>query len=185
MMDAELIGCVENPLVRAFLQEHLDEFVEDVLVFAEQILAHVPSDSKSFVKSAGLAFYSTPIINFVPDLPWQTIKTAIANAVLEAFHVRISQRAHPERRIPDSLDKNHVKAGLVKQAIVAAFASICESAEGAMGAILIGGVAHLLGEYIALYVAGILDEAIEYTSWPMVQVPSAGPANAEVADEPV
>jgi len=181
MANAELIECVENPLVRTFLQEHLDEFVGDVPIFAEHILAHVPSESKSFIKSAGLAFYSAPIVCFVPDLPWQTIKTAIANAVSGVFQTKISDHGHPENRVPGAFDKNHAEGELIERAIVAAFASICESAEGAMGTILIGGVAHLLGKYIALCIAGILNEVIEYKTWPIVQVPSTGPEKTRPA----
>jgi hypothetical protein len=166
MAKAALIERVENPLVRTFLQEHLDEFVGDVIIFAEHVLAHVPSDSKSFVKSAGLAFYSTPIVCLVPDLPWQTIKTAIANAVSDVFQTKSSDHAYLENRLSDVPDKNHAEGELIEQAIIAAFASACESAEGAVGTILIGGVAHLLGKYIALHIAGNLDEVIERRTWP-------------------
>lgn len=176
MANAEVIECVENSLVRAFLQEHLDEYVHDVLIFSEQILAHVPSESKCFVKKAGLAFYSTPIVSFVPDLPWQTIKTEIANAVSEVFQIKINDHGHLENRIPGALDKDHTEAKCIKEAIVAAFASVCKTAEDAMGAILISGLAHLLGKYIALYTAGIIDDQIELKSWPMVQASSTGPA---------
>lgn len=182
MTDAELIECIENPLVRVFLHEHLEEFVSDVLIFSEQILAHVSPDGKSFVKSAGLAFYSTPIVSFVPDLPWQTIKTAIANVVSEAFQMKIGDHGHSEKRISGVLDKDHTEVGFIKQAIVKAFASICKTSEDAMGAILIGGIAHLLGKYIALYTAGVIDEIIELKSWPIVQVPSTDPAKTKSVD---
>lgn len=175
MANEELIACVENPLVRAFLHEHLDEFADDVLVFSEQILAQVSQESKSFVKSAGLAFYSSPIVRFVPDIPWQIIKTAIANAVSDVFQMKLNTYGHPEKLTLDAFDKDHTETGFIKQAIVAAFASICTTTEDAMGAILIGGIAPLLGKYIALYTAGMIDEIIEFKSWPIVQVPSAGP----------
>lgn len=170
MTEAELIACIENPLVRAFLQEYLDEFVSDTLVFSEQILTHAPPEGKSFVQSAGLVFYSTPIVNFMPDLPWQTIKTKIANAVSDVFHMNANDHRYSPDRIQSTLDANNKDDKLIKQAIVAAFASICESAEDAMGTILIAGVAELLGKYIALHIAGILDEAAECQSQPMAQV---------------
>ena len=176
MTDAELIERVGNPLVRTFLQEHLDEFVEDVLLFTEQILAHAPPESKCSVKSSGLAFYSAPIIGFMPDIPWQTIKTAIANAVSGVFNATIDGHGHPEKQGPSALDKNHTEVKRIKQTIIAAFASICESVESAMGAILIGGLARLLGKYIALCIAWALDEVIEHKSWPIVQIPSSDPA---------
>ena len=182
MSDEELIERVENPLVRAFLHENLHEFVNDVQVFAEEILAHVPTESKAFVRSSGLAFYSVPMVSFVPDLPWQTIKMAIAHAVSGVFRSAASRPGHTGNRTPGAREKNHDETGPSEQAIVAAFASICKSAEGAMGAILIGGVAHLLGKYIALYTAGILDDVIEQASWPVVQVPSVGPAKTRPAN---
>lgn len=182
MADEELIAYIENPLVRAFLEEHLDEFVKDVLVFSEQIFAHVPPEGKSFVKGSGLAFYSTPLVNFMPDLPWQTIKTEITNAVSEVFNANIRDHRHSQNGVSDVSDKSHKMGKFIKQAIVAAFASICESAEDAMGTILIGGVANLLGKYIALCIAGRLDETVEHKSWPIVQVPLTHPAQTEFTD---
>ena len=182
MSDAELIECVENPLVRVFLDEHLDEFVGDVLFFSEQILAHVSPEGKPFVRSAGLAFYSTPIVSFVPDLPWQKMKTSIVTVVTEVFQKKIDDHGHPEKWLSGVLDQDHIKGGLIKEAIVKAFASICQTSEEAMGAILIGGIAHLLGKYIALYTAGIIDEVIELKSWPIVQVPSSDPAQIKSMD---
>ena len=182
MANGELIECVENPLFRVFLDEHLDEFVGDVLFFTEQILAHVSYEDKSFVKKAGLAFYSTPIISFVPDLPWQTMKTAIANAVTETFHRKFDDQGHSEKRLSGVLNQDHMKDEWVKEAIVKAFASICQTSEDAMGAILIGGIARLLGKYVALFTAGIIDEAIEFKSWPIVQVPSSDPAQIKSLD---
>ena len=183
MTDAELIEYVENPLVRAFLHEHLDEFVGDVLIFSEQVLAHVPPENKSFIKSAGLTFYSTPIVSFMPDLPWQTIKTAITNAVSEVFQMKIGDYVDTEKTDPDSFDKDHTESGFIKQVIVGCFASICKTVEDAMGAILIGGIAHLLGKYIALYIAGIIDEAVELKSWPIVQAPSNEPFKTRRKDQ--
>ena len=182
MANVELTECVQNPHVRTFLQEHLDEFVGDTLIFAKHILAHVPSESRSFIQSAGLVFYSAPIVCFVPDLPWQTIKTAIANAVSGVFQAKLSDHGHTENRISDASDKNHAEGELIEQAIVTAFASICKSAEGEMGTILIGGVAHLLGKYIALWIAGDLNEIVEHTSWPIVQVPTIDPEKIQHAD---
>jgi hypothetical protein len=172
MIDTELIDRVENAHVREFLQEYLDEYVSDVLVFSEQILAHVPPESKSFVKSEGLAFYSAAIISFVPDLPWQTIKTEIVSAVSEVFQTNINDQGRHEKEVPDPLDQDHTEVKFIQRAIVMAFASICKKAEDAIGTILIGGLAHLLGKYIALYIAWRINEAIELKSWPIVQVPS-------------
>ncbi|MBN2313217.1 MAG: hypothetical protein JXM79_04765 [Sedimentisphaerales bacterium] len=171
MIDAELIDRVENAHVREFLHEYLDEYVSDVLVFSEQILAHVPSESKSFVKSAGLAFYSTAIISFVPDLPWQTIKTEIANAVSEVFQTNMNDQGRHEKEASDPLDQDHTEVGFIQRAIVTAFASVCKAAEDAMGAILIGDLAQLLGKYIALFIAWKIDEAVEFKSYPIVLVP--------------
>jgi hypothetical protein len=185
MANTELIECVENPLVREFLHEHLEEFVGDALFFSEHILAYVPPDGKSFIKNVGLAFYGTPIFSFVPDLPWQTIKTAIAKAVSEVFHTKPREHDASESRLSDALQRRSAERGLVKEALVAAFASACQSAEGAMGAILIGGVAHHLGKYVALCVAGTLDEVTKYRSWPIVQVPTVGSPRAKPPDKPV
>lgn len=182
MANAELIKCVENPLVRVFLEEHLDEFVSDVRFFSGQIFAHVSPEDKSFVRSAGLAFYSTPIVDFVRDLPWQTMKTAIANAVTEAFQMKIDDEGHPEKRLSGVFKGNHTEAEFIKETIVKAFASTCKTSEVAMGAILIGGLAHLLGKYIALYTAGIIDEVIELKSWPIAQVPCADVAQIQSMD---
>ncbi|MFC1636127.1 hypothetical protein ACFL5Z_14925 [Planctomycetota bacterium] len=182
MMDDELIECIENPLVREFLLEYLEEFVDDVQVFSKQILAYVPPEGKSFVTSSGLAFISTPIVNFMPDLPWQTIKMEITNAVSEVFYRNTNDQRYSQNGIPGAADKNHREEKLIKQAIVAAFASICKSAEDAMGTILIGGVANLLGKYVALCIARILDEIVEYRSWPIVQIPLTGPAQKRSTD---
>lgn len=176
MSNAELIECIENPLVREFLYEHLDEFAYDVLFFSEQILAHVSPGDKRFVKSAGLAFYSTPIVHFVPDIPWQTIKTSIANALSEVFQMKLNTHGHLEKQIPGTFEKDHTETRFIKHAIISAFISICKTTEDAMGIILIGGIAHLLGKYIALFIAGMIDDVIEFKSWPIVQVPSTGPA---------
>jgi len=46
-----LIEHVTNPLIRAFFPEHRGEFVDDAGVFAEQVLAHVPSESRPFIGS--------------------------------------------------------------------------------------------------------------------------------------
>ena len=171
MVDEALIERIENPLVRAFLGEHLDKFAGDALFFSEKILAHVPPEGKFFVKGSGLAFFSAPIVNFMPDLPWQTIKTAIASGIFEIFNGKICDHGHPENQTSGAFEKDHSEVGLVKRAIVAAFASVCDSAEDAMGTILIGGVADLLGKYIALCIAGILNELAEHKSWPIVQIP--------------
>ncbi len=176
MSNAEFIECIENPLVREFLYEYLDEFVDDVLVFSEQILAHVSPKDKRFVKSAGLAFYSTPIVHFVPELPWQAIKTSIANVLSEVFQMKLNAHGYREKRIPGIFEKDHTETGFIKQAIVSAFITICKTTEDAMGIILIGGIAHLLGKYIALTIAGMIDDVIELRSLPVVQVPSTGPA---------
>jgi hypothetical protein len=176
MSNAELIECIENPLVREFLYEHLDEFADDVLVFSEQILAHVSPEDKRFVESAGVAFYTTPIIQFIPNLPWQTIKTSITKALSEVFQIQPNAHGHPERQITGTFEKDHTETGFIKQAIVSAFLSICKTTEDAMGIILIGGIAHLLGKYIALSTAGMIDDVIELKSWPVVQVPSTGHA---------
>ena len=172
MIDAEVIECVENAHIRAFLQEYLDDFVSDVLIFSEQIFAHLPPERKSFIKSAGLAFYSTAIVNFVPDLPWQTIKKEIENSVSRVFQMKTGDRDHHVDSVAEALDQDHTETRFIQRAIVTVFASICKTTEDAMGAILIGGLAHLLGKYIALVIAGMIDEAIELKSWPIVQVPS-------------
>jgi hypothetical protein len=179
MTNIESIKDIENPLVRVFLMEHLDEFVDDVLIFTDQILARVNPEDRSFVQSAGLAFYSAPIVSYLPDLPWQTMRTAIDNAISDVFHVNIREHSGPENRNPDGQDKNVTEEKLIEKALVLAFASICSSTEEAMGTILVGGVAHLLGKYIALCIAGILNEVIEPKSWPIVQVPSISTAKTK------
>ena len=106
----------------------------------------------------------------------------MANAISEVFHIQSSNHGYHENQIPGALDKDHTETEFIKQAIVAAFASICIIAEDAMEAISIGGLAHLLGKYIALHVAGIIDEIIEHKSWPVVPPPSAGSSQRRPTD---
>jgi hypothetical protein len=179
MYTEELIEHVENPLIRAFLGDNLSQFAKDVQIFSGQILANVPTENKPFIISAGSAFYSTPIVSLVPDLPWERIKAAMAAGVQGVFATEAGGPSQPENQVPDALHKAGGRAEIIEQAIAAAFESICESAQSAMGAILVGGVGNLLGKYVALYVAGILDEAVEDDSWPILQIPSAGTAGIE------
>ncbi|MFH1718585.1 MAG: hypothetical protein ABIF19_14620, partial [Planctomycetota bacterium] len=51
---------------------------------------------------------------------------------------------------------------------------------GQTGAILVGGLADLLGKYIALYVAGMLDET---EPWPLPQIASAHAVSTEPSDQ--
>jgi hypothetical protein len=112
----------------------------------------------------------------VPDLPWERIKAAMAAGVQGVFAREADDPGQPQKEVLDALYRTGGRIELIEQAIAAAFASICESAQGAMGAILVGGVANPLGKYVALYIAGILDEAIEDDLWPILQIPSAGAA---------
>jgi hypothetical protein len=176
MSTEELIEHVENPLVRGFLRDNLSQFAKDVQVFSGQILANVPPESKPFIISAGFAFYGTPIVSLVPDLPWERIKAAMAAGVQGVFAAEAGDPSQSEKEVPDALYEAGGRIEIIEQAIAAAFVSICESAQSVMGAILVGGVANLLGKYVALYIAGILDEAIEDDFWPILQIPSAGTA---------
>ncbi len=63
MSDEEFSEHVEKPLIWEFLKDNLSEFVKDVQVFSEGILANVPIENKPFIKSAGLAFYSAAILD--------------------------------------------------------------------------------------------------------------------------
>jgi len=175
MSDEEFSEHIENPLIWEFLKDNLGEFVKDVQVFSEEILANVPIENKPFVKSAGLAFYSTPIVNLVPDLPWEPIKEAIASSVRGVFC------AEPGEQKTDT-DVFRSSAGqipLIEQAILASFVLISVSAGGTLVTIFLGGVANLLGKYIALYIAAMLDEAIQEDFWPILQIPSAPPADSK------
>jgi len=160
----KLIERVGNPFVRAFLADNLDEFVRDVHAFSGDIFANLSVDRKPFVKSAGLAFLSAPIVSLAPELPWHRIKVAMGTAV----HETLSAAARDEH---GPAGDGQVTTDLVERAIAAAFVSVCESANGQTGAILVGGLADLLGKYIALYVAGALDEA-EFRLFPPDRSPN-------------
>ena len=166
----------ENSLVWEYLKENLDEFVKDVQVFSEEILANVSIENKPFVKSAGLAFYSAPIVNLLPEIPWETIKEAIASSVYGVFYAESCE----QKINTDAFKRGSGQIKLIEQAIVASFVSISVSAGGAVGAILLGGVANVLGKYIALYVAAILDEAIQEDFWPILQIQSAVSAETKL-----
>lgn len=160
MPSQKLFEHIESPLVRAFLEDNLCEFVNDVRVFSEEVLANVPAESRPLVKNAGLAFYSAPIASLLPDFPWEAIKTAIAAGISGVFLSEASGQGKPEKVVPFTFEKNGVLAERIEQAIVMAFAELHKSAGGPVGLIVIGGVANLLGKYVALYIAGILlDEA--------------------------
>ena len=156
MSDEEFSKNIENPLIWEYLKDNLSEFVKDVQVFSEDILANVPIENKPFVKSAGLAFYSAPIVNLMPDLPWETIKEAIASSVRGVFYTEPGE----QKIDTDVLRRSSGQIKLIEQAILASFVSISISAGGAIRTIFLGGVANLLGKYIALYIAAMLDEAI-------------------------
>lgn len=175
MSDEEFSEHIGNSLIWEYLKENLGEFVKDVQVFSEEILANVPIENKPFVKSAGLAFYSAPIVNLAPDLPWELIKEAIATSVRRVFY------AEPgEQKIDtDVLRRSPGQIQLIEQAILASFVSISISAGGAVGTILLGGAANLLGKYIALYIAAMLDEAIQEDFWPILQITSDAPAESK------
>jgi len=141
---------VKNPFVRSFLRDNLSEFVADVHTFSSDIFANLSAERKPFVKSAGLAFLSAPIVSLAPELPWHRIRVAIETAIRETLSAAAGDN--------DCSTKGDT-SDLIERAITTAFLSACESANGHTGAILVGGLADLLGKYIALYVAGALDEA--------------------------
>jgi hypothetical protein len=66
------------------------------------------------------------------------------------------------------LSRSTGQINLIEQTILASFVSISISAGGAVGVILLGGAANLLGKYIALYIAAMLDEAIQEDFWPIM-----------------
>ena len=160
MIDGELGENAENPLIWEFLRDNCSQFVKDVKVFSEEILANVPIDIRPFVISAGLTFYSTPIVSLVPDFPWERIKEAITNSVRGIFCIEDNERGRPQKVTRNVLNGTVGQTELIEQAILASFVSISTSAGGTLGAILVGGIANLLGKYIALNIAAILDEAI-------------------------
>ena len=172
MSDEEFSKNIDNSLIWEYLKENLSEFVKDVQVFSEEILANVPIESKPFVKSAGLAFYSAPIVNLLPDLPWEPIKEAIASSVRGVF----CAESGGQKTDTDVFRRSSGRIKLIEQAILASFVSISVSAGDAVGTILLGGVANLLGKYIALTIAAMLDEAILEDFWPILQIQSASPA---------
>jgi len=150
---------VKNPFVRSFLRDNLDEFVRDVHAFSCDIFANLSAERKPYIKSAGLAFLSAPIVSLSPQLPWHRIKIAVEIAVRETLSVVTGQDCATARMDKAKLGEDNDTTDLIERAIMAAFVSSCESANGYAGAILVGGLADLLGRYIALYVAGSLDEA--------------------------
>jgi len=147
---------VSNPFVRSFLLDNLGEFVTDVHTFSCDIFANLSAERKPFVKSAGLAFLSAPIVSLAPELPWHKIRAAIETAVRETLPPAAGDN---DRTIEGDTGNAGDNGDLVERAITTAFVSACESANGHTGAILVGGLADLLGKYIALCVAGALDEA--------------------------
>ena len=158
-----LLENVKNPFVCSFLRDNLGEFVTDVHTFSSDIFANLSAERKPFVKSAGLAFLSAPIVSLAPEIPWHRIRVAIETAVRETLSA-----AAGDNDISAEGDGGDT-ADLIKRAITAAFVSACESSNGHAGVILVGGLADLLGKYIALYVAGALDEA---QFRPLVQIKS-------------
>jgi len=90
------------------------------------------------------------------DLPWEPINEAIASSIRGVFY------AEPgEQKIDtDDYSRSAGQIRLIEQAILASFVSISISAGGAVGTILLGSIANLLGKHVALYIAAILDEAI-------------------------
>ena len=181
MIDGEYGQHVENPLIWEFLRDNCSEFVKDVKVFSEEILANVPAESKPFVISAGLTFYSTPIVSLVPDFPWEPIKEAITNSVRGIFCIEDSKQGLPIKAVSDVFNKSGGQTELIEQAILASFVSISTSAGAAVGAILVGGIANLLGKYVALTIAAILDETIRGDLPPVLQIqptPTADPKPA-------
>jgi len=170
MIDGEFGQHAENPLIWEFLRDNCSEFVKDVKVFSEEILANVPIDIRPFVISAGLTFYSTPIVSLVPDFPWERIKEAIENSVRGIFCIEDNEQCRPQKVAPDVLNGTGGQPELIEQAILASFVSISTSAGAAVGAILVGGIANLLGKYVALTIAAILDEAIRDDLPPVLQI---------------
>ena len=179
MIDEEIGQHVENPLIWEFLRDNCSEFVKDVKIFSEDILANVPAESKPFVISAGLTFYSTPIVSLVPDFPWERIKEAIANSVRGIFCIEDNEQGRAIKVAPDVFNRAGGQPTLIEQAILASFVSISTSAGAAVGAILVGGIANLLGKYVALTIAAILDEAIRDDFPPVLQIQPAPAADSK------
>jgi len=180
MSDEEFSEHIENTLIWEYLKDNLDEFVKDVQVFSEEIFANVPIENKPFVKSAGLAFYSTPIVNLAPDLPWEPIKEAIASSVRGVFYAKPGE----EKTDTDVFKSSAGQTTLIEQAILASFVSISVSAGGALGTIFLGGVANLLGKYITLYIAAMLDETIQENFWPILHISSSTSADSKPENLP-
>jgi len=181
MIDGEFGKDVENSLIWEFLRDNCSEFAKDVKVFSEEILANVPEESRPFVISTGLTFYSTPIVSLVPDFPWEPIKEAITNSVRGIFCIEDNEQGLPIKAVSDVFNKSGGQTELIEQAILASFVSISTSAGAAVGAILVGGIANLLGKYVALTIAAILDETIRGDLPPVLQIqptPTADPKPA-------
>jgi hypothetical protein len=156
MPSQELFECVESPLLRTFLRDNLAEFLNDVRVFSEEVLANVPAKSRPFVRDAGLAFYSAPITSLLPDFPWETVKAGIAAGISGVFPSDAGGQGKSGKVVPFTFEKDPALAERIEQVIVAAFAELHKSAGGAAGLIVIGGMANLFGKCVALYIAGIL-----------------------------
>lgn len=184
MIDGEFGRHVENPLIWEFLRDNCSEFAKDVKIFSEEILANVPAESKPFVISMGLTFYSTPIVSLVPDFPWEPIEEAIKNSVRGIFCIEDNERDLPLKAAPDIYNKSGGQTELIEQAILASFVSISTSAGATVGAILVGGIANLLGKYVALTIAAILDETVRGDLPPVFQIqpaPAADPKTSKLA----
>ncbi len=152
----KLFEGIESPLIRAFLRDNLCELANDVRVFSEQVLANVPAGRRPSVKDAGLAFYSAPIASLVPDLLWETVKAAIAARISGNLRSDAGGQGESEKAVPFSPGENLALAERIEQAIVTAFEELHKAEGGAVGLIVMGGIANLFGKYVALYIAGIL-----------------------------
>lgn len=161
MSNKDLIKHIDSPFIQRFLKEYLSQLVRDVKVFSKEILANVPIEKKPSTKRAGFFFYITPILALVPENSWERIRAAIENGVWTVFCTKLNDHGEPKKAVLDVLNKDGMPDDLIEQAIITAFSSICESSGNGIEALRVEGVADLLGKFIALHIAEVLDEAVK------------------------
>lgn len=160
MANNELIKSIKDPEVQKFLRGKLDELVTDVRALKKGL--HVmPTDNKLFTETAGTAFYSTLISSLVPGISMEKINAAIQRAVWEVFCQKDDGHGVPKSEVKNALNEGEIGATLIEKAIVAAFVGITASLAGGFVGLIASGVAKYLGELVALWVAKILDKAVE------------------------
>ena len=143
---------VENPDIRKFLQDNLDEIEKDVIGFREN-LAATSKELRPFAKVAGEAFYSASILSSAPDTDTDKLKAAIERAIWDLCCTRDNGTGSPKPEVEDLFNEDGKGTAIIKEAIVVAFAAI--------GGFFAGVVGKFLAKFVALRIAEIIDKIVE------------------------